>query len=289
MKWKESFSGLPGLSIHRGTIIQWHQSEKVKKTLMFVSVMSLKQCWIFHSSTLHIFTSLFCVYLNADTHLFCWLACEGMLQGHSLIWHFIHIQISSLIYTFSSTSVINASFCKASVWLLGNKRCKSHWEMYSCGSLTMAARACRWQKTKDRRWIITPSFLIAVIQMCTTFTYTDLSMWNKYLISTRTNALMIDFLTLQVVIQVTKHKSEWMCSSAPNWSVHLTTKNIQFHTSYWILRGRNKPLLWLDIFRMPRKLLIWFANGSRVIETILLISLIAFAVPSVWGNWMKGF
>ncbi len=44
--------------------------------------------------------------------------------------------------------------------------------------------------------------------MCAKFTYTALSKWHKYLISTRTNALMIDFLTLQVVIQVTKRKSD---------------------------------------------------------------------------------
>lgn len=75
-----------------------------------------------------------------------------MLQGHSLIWHFIHIQISSLIYTtFSSTSVINGSFCKASAWLLGNKQCKSRGEMFADGSLTMAAGACRWRK-KQKIW-----------------------------------------------------------------------------------------------------------------------------------------
>lgn len=44
--------------------------------------------------------------------------------------------------------------------------------------------------------------------MCAKFTYTALSKWHKYLILTRTNALMTDFLTLQVVIQATKHKSD---------------------------------------------------------------------------------
>lgn len=152
----------------------------------------------------------------------------------------------------------------------------------------MAVRACMWQKTKGMWWIITP-FLIAVIQMCATFTYTAFSKWHKYLIFTRTNTVIIHFLTLQVLIQVTKHKRVIKEEPSLHWSVHLTPKNIQFHTRYWILRGCNKPLVWLSVFCLPRKLLIWVTNGCRVIETIVLISLIAFAVPSVWGNWLKGF
>lgn len=245
---------------------------------MFVSI-SWAILMTLHHSARHvcnpcIFTSSTLSQVHNNSTCFVDL-CEGMLQGHSVIWCLIHIQISSLIYT-----SVWLHGCKASVGLLGNKGCKNHGEM--------TVRACRWNKTKDVKWVITPSFLIAVIQTFATFTSTALSKWHKYLISTHSNVLMIDFLT-QVAIQVTRHKSEWMRSSALHWSVHLTPKNIQFHTSYWILRGCNKPLVWLSVFCLPRKLLIWVTNGCRMIETIVLISLITFAVPSVWENWLKGF
>lgn len=81
--------------------------------------------------------------------------------------------------------------------------------------------------------------------MLAIFTYKALSKWHQHLFSTCTNALMMDFLTLREVIQVTKHKSEWMCSSALHWGVHQTPKNIHFYASYWILRGCNTPLVWL--------------------------------------------
>ena len=153
------FSGLP---VHLGTTPQWHQSERVKETCrwLHVCVHNVSKAILYpsaeHSS--HIRVSISCLFEHKNSPYLFRLACEDMLQAHSLIWHFIHIQISSLIYTaFSSTSVINGSFCKASACLLGSKRCKSRREMFPDGSLTMAPRECWWQKQKDMRWLITPS------------------------------------------------------------------------------------------------------------------------------------
>lgn len=153
------FSGLP---VHLGTTTQWQQSERVEETCRWLHVCvhkSLQSNPVSFSGTRLTCSCLYLLFIRTLKlrHL-SRLVCEDMLQAHSLIWHFIHIQISSLIYTsFSSTSVINGSFCKASVCLLGSKQCKSRREMFPDGSLTMAPRECRWQKQKDMRWLITPS------------------------------------------------------------------------------------------------------------------------------------
>ena len=141
-----------GLFVHLGTIIWWHKSEKVKKNTcgcMFVSKEMLNLSHLTFPPPTLVLLSRMCACCRvthwSDTSFIFKLAAWSILLSLPPLWSMVHF-VKPLCGYWEISDVKAVGKCLQAA--------RSQWRREHAGG----------GKTKDMRWVITPSFLIAVIQ-----------------------------------------------------------------------------------------------------------------------------